>query len=164
MTHIRSEMDTPIGPLTVITTGDTVVLCEFSDRTARIAAHLQKYYADETIQSGPLPTQIEDALTAYFSGDADALNALKVDPRGTEFQRRIWTGLRAIPAGMTNSYSEQAYREDSSPRAVGTANGKNPVAVVLPCHRVIGQNGALTGYAGGLDRKEWLLRHEGAIL
>jgi methylated-DNA-[protein]-cysteine S-methyltransferase len=105
------------------------------------------------------------ALQAYFAGDIAAIAGLAARPQGTEFQRRVWAALRKIPAGATASYGEIAAEigQKGAARAVGIANNRNAIAIVIPCHRVIGANGALVGYGGGLDRKLWLLRHEGAI-
>jgi methylated-DNA-[protein]-cysteine S-methyltransferase len=102
-------------------------------------------------------------LRAYFAGDLAVLDTIPADPGGTPFQARVWAELRKIPVGSTVSYSELARRADTpdAVRAVGAANGRNPVPIVIPCHRVIGANGTLTGYGGGLDRKQWLLVHEG---
>jgi len=116
--------------------------------------------------AGLLPTRdpagVTSALRAYFSGQLEALEGLLVDGEGTDFQRQVWAALREIPAGTTQSYGELARRIGSpaAVRAVGAANGRNPIGVVVPCHRVIGADGTLTGYAGGLDRKRWLLTHE----
>lgn len=106
------------------------------------------------------------ALEAYFDGDIAAIEELAARPQGTEFQRQVWAALRKIPAGATASYGEIAAQigQKNAARAVGMANNRNPIAIVIPCHRVIGANGALIGYGGGLERKLWLLRHEGAIL
>lgn len=103
-----------------------------------------------------------DGFRAYFAGRADALAALPLDLDGTGFQMRVWRKLLEIPAGETRSYSDlaQAIGMPFAVRAVGAANGQNPVAVAVPCHRVVGKNGQLTGYAGGLKRKAWLLAHE----
>ena len=101
-------------------------------------------------------------LERYFAGELDALDEVQVEMNGTDFQRRVWSALRDVKAGRTASYSDVA-RSIGSPaavRAVGAANGANPVAVIVPCHRIIGTNGTLTGYGGGLERKQWLLRHE----
>jgi methylated-DNA-[protein]-cysteine S-methyltransferase len=108
------------------------------------------------------PAGCATALRAYFAGDLSAIDAVPVAPVGTSFQRDVWSALRAIPRGTTTSYGALARalgRPDAS-RAVGLANGSNPVAIVIPCHRVIGANGSLTGYGGGLERKRWLLAHE----
>jgi methylated-DNA-[protein]-cysteine S-methyltransferase len=101
-------------------------------------------------------------MDAYFRGELRAIDGLRVETRGTPFQRAVWTALREIPCGTTVSYSDLARRIErpSAVRAVGLANGANPVAIVVPCHRVVGAGGALTGYGGGLSRKRWLLAHE----
>jgi methylated-DNA-[protein]-cysteine S-methyltransferase len=104
------------------------------------------------------------ALEAYFKGDLFAIDQIPVDTGGTRFQREVWAALRTIPAGQTLSYSVLASRigRPKAVRAVGLANGANPIGIVIPCHRVIGADASLTGYGGGLDRKRWLLEHEGA--
>ena len=105
------------------------------------------------------------ALSAYFHGDLRAIDGLPVDARGTEFQRAVWRALREIPCGETCSYGELAKRigRPSAMRAVGLANRANPIGIVVPCHRVIGSDGSLTGYAAGVERKRWLLTHGGAL-
>lgn len=104
-------------------------------------------------------------LTEYFAGARTEFD-LPLTPKGTDFQRRVWSELQHIPHGSTASYLSisKAIGDVKAIRAVGLANGKNPIAIVIPCHRVIGSDGSLTGYAGGLWRKEWLLRHEGALI
>ena len=112
------------------------------------------------------PSGVLAALEAYFAGDLGALARIPVRfDRGTEFQREVWTAQQGIPLGETISYAELARRvgRPSAFRAVGSANGQNPIGIVVPCHRVIAADGKLGGYAGGLDRKRWLLAHEGAI-
>lgn len=114
------------------------------------------------IAPGRDPAGCAAALRAYFAGDLAAIEHLSVAPAGTSFQREVWSALRSIPCGTTTSYGALARhlgRPEAS-RAVGLANGSNPVAIVIPCHRVIGANGSLTGYGGGLARKRWLLAHE----
>lgn len=108
------------------------------------------------------PHGLSAAIRAYFGGDLRAIDALRVETGGTPFQREVWRALRAIPCGTTVSYSELARRigRPEAVRAVGLANGANPIGVVVPCHRVIGANGSLTGYGGGIERKRWLLDHE----
>ena len=103
-------------------------------------------------------------LRAYFAGELNRFATPVAPVVGTEFQRRVWTALRRIPFGTTWSYAELAAETGSVARAVGGANGANPVSIIVPCHRVIGADGSLTGYAGGLERKRWLLRHEGVLL
>jgi O-6-methylguanine DNA methyltransferase len=106
---------------------------------------------------------VQRSLEAYFDGDLGAIDTLPVETGGTELQRSVWAALRAIPAGETRSYGALAAQiaRPTAARAVGHANGANPVGVVVPCHRVIGADGSLTGYAGGIERKRWLLAHEG---
>lgn len=107
--------------------------------------------------------QVREQLADYFAGRLQAFG-LPLEPQGTPFQRRVWSELRRIPFGETISYGELARRigQPSASRAVGRANGQNPIAVIVPCHRVIGANGSLTGFGGGMDRKRWLLEHETA--
>jgi methylated-DNA-[protein]-cysteine S-methyltransferase len=110
------------------------------------------------------PGGVTAAFRAYFEGDLAALDPLAVAPSGTDFQRKVWTTLREIPCGSTWSYGQLAARlgNPKAVRAVGLANGANPLGIVLPCHRVIGADGSLTGYGAGIERKRWLLEHEGA--
>ncbi len=110
--------------------------------------------------------QARSAFEDYFAGCYEALDELVLDPDGTDFQHAVWRALRAIPVGSTASYGEIARRvgRPEAARAVGAANHRNPIAIAIPCHRVIGGDGGLTGYAGGLHRKRWLLGHEGALL
>lgn len=105
-------------------------------------------------------------LCAYLSGDLSAIDEIPVNPGGTKFQATVWHALRSIPPGCVMSYGELAQQlgNPAAVRAVGTTNSLNPISIVLPCHRVIGANGSLTGYAGGLERKRWLLEHEGVQL
>ena len=111
------------------------------------------------------PLGVGTRLARYFDGRLDAIDDLPVDPGGTPFQRRVWSALRRLPCGATRSYGALAagLGKPAASRAVGLANGANPIAIVIPCHRVIGSDGALTGYAGGIARKRWLLEHEGAL-
>jgi methylated-DNA-[protein]-cysteine S-methyltransferase len=124
---------------------------------------LRLHYGVVELNDGRMPERVRDVLGGYFRGAVTGIDALAVATGGTEFQQQVWAALRAIPAGETRSYGAlaKAIGRPAAVRAVGLANGANPIGVVVPCHRVIGQNGTLTGYAGGLERKRWLLAHEG---
>ncbi len=159
------ECETTLGAVTGAACDGNLVALTFSDRWPQVEARLRRRFGTYNARRGD-PTGLGTRLERYFAGDLNAFDGLTLDPGGTEFQRSVWTALRDIPAGRTASYSELA-REIGSPtavRAVGAANGANPIWLVIPCHRAIGANGNLTGYAGGLDRKRWLLQHEGVLL
>jgi methylated-DNA-[protein]-cysteine S-methyltransferase len=158
-----TTIDSPVGDLTIAARGSRVCLLHFGPATPRIRAALAAWYPDAPIQEADDPAGATSVLRRYFAGDLRSLEEVDVDLHGTPFQRRVWLALRSVEAGTTKSYGQLA-KEVGAPaaiRAVGAANGANPVAVVLPCHRIIGSNGRLTGYGGGLDRKRWLLDHEG---
>jgi methylated-DNA-[protein]-cysteine S-methyltransferase len=125
---------------------------------------LARHYGGAEIELEPArnPHGLTGALAAYFAGDLRVIDKLPVATAGTPFQREVWRTLREIPCGTTISYAQLAQRIDrpAAVRAVGLANGSNPIGVVVPCHRVIGANGSLTGYGGGIERKRWLLDHE----
>lgn len=158
-----TTVDSPIGKLTVAAHGPKVCLVHFGPASRQIRDSLAGWYPDTTIESGDDPGGVVSVLSRYFDGDLASLDGIDVELHGTAFQQRVWTALRAVTAGTTTSYAELARRvgAPAAVRAVGAANGANPVAVVLPCHRIIGSNGSLTGYGGGLERKRWLLQHEG---
>lgn len=158
---------TPVGEVLLVTDGEGAVRAlDFVDYEARMMRLLGRHAPDAELVAGRAPGPVRGAVEAYFTGDARALDGLKVRTGGTVFQRAVWAALRAIPAGETRSYGQLAAAIGSpkAVRAAGLANGQNPIAVIVPCHRVIGANGTLTGYAGGLERKRWLLAHEGAPL
>ncbi len=161
---IKSVYTSPAGDITIITEDDTVIICEFSDRDTRIIRQLERFYPERIVIDGPLPSTIKIIFDRYFEGETNSLNTLKSAPVGTPFEQSVWKELQTIPAGTTWSYGELAKRLGSAPRAIGRANGRNPVCLIHPCHRVIGADGSLTGYAGGLERKEWLLKHEGCTI
>ena len=154
---------TPVGEVLLVTDADGAVRAlDFSDYEPRMMRLLGRHAPNAELVAGRAPEPVRQAIAAYFAGDATALDRLKVKTNGTAFQKSVWAALRAIPAGETRSYGQLAAAV-GSPRAVraaGLANGQNPIAVIVPCHRVIGANGTLTGYAGGLERKKWLLQHE----
>lgn len=137
----------------------------WDDFEARLQRTLNTQYGSRLkLQSGPTSSLIRDALHAYLEGKLDAIDTIPVETGGTVFQRAVWEALRRIPPGTTMSYSDLATRigRPKAVRAVGHANGANPICIVVPCHRLIGSDGSLTGYGGGLPRKRWLLNHEGA--
>lgn len=155
---------TPVGEVLLVTDGEGAVRAlDFADYEARMTRLLARHAPGAAVVEGRAPEAVRRAVEAWFGGDLTALDGLTVRTGGTDFQKSVWAALRAIPAGETRSYGQLA-AAIGSPRAVraaGLANGQNPVAVIVPCHRVIGSNGTLTGYAGGLERKRWLLKHEG---
>jgi methylated-DNA-[protein]-cysteine S-methyltransferase len=137
----------------------------WDDFEARLQRQLTTQYGSRLeLQSGPISSVVRDALHAYLEGKLDAIDTIPVETGGTVFQRAVWQELRRIPPGTTMSYRDLATRIDrpKAVRAVGHANGANPICIVVPCHRLIGSDGSLTGYGGGLPRKRWLLNHEGA--
>jgi methylated-DNA-[protein]-cysteine S-methyltransferase len=164
------RLATPIGvALIVQDEHGRLRALDWEDHEARMNRLLRRHYGDDGVElvvepvdgdgSGP----IVGALRAYLAGELGALDAVPVETGGTAFQRRVWGELRRIRPGTTLSYRQLARRigRPDAVRAVGLANGANPVSVVVPCHRVVGSDGSLTGYAGGLARKRWLLSHEG---
>ena len=154
---------TPVGEVLLVTDGEGAVRAlDFADHEARMTRLLGRHAPGATVVEGRAPETVRRAVEAWFGGDLTALDGLTVRTGGTEFQRTVWQALRAIPAGETRTYGQLAAAIGSpkAVRAAGLANGQNPVAVIVPCHRVIGANGTLTGYAGGLERKRWLLDHE----
>jgi O-6-methylguanine DNA methyltransferase len=166
LTFRRHIFETPVGPMMALATDRALCALEFwkPGRMARLDARLRRWFAPYVVVDGlnAIGDQAGDWIARYFAGQQAADPPL--DMRGADFELRVWTALREIPRGTTISYGEIARRvgSPSASRAVGMANGANPIAIIVPCHRVIGANGTLTGYGGGLDRKAWLLAHEGA--
>ena len=162
-----SRYAAPVGELSLVTDADGALRAlDFADFDERMRRLLARHYGAFELVPGATPTPLAAALDAYFGGDLTALNRITVATGGSAFQRSVWAALRTIPAGVTTSYGAIAAQlgNPGASRAVGLANGANPVGIVVPCHRVIGASGALTGYAGGVERKRWLLAHEGAML
>jgi methylated-DNA-[protein]-cysteine S-methyltransferase len=164
---VVDRLDTPVGELVVVSDGEgRLRAVEWSDHGDRLSAALRRAGGPPGFATRPGDGRGAGvgALRAYFAGALAAIEDLPVEAAGTPFQRAVWRTLREIPCGATISYGELARRigRPGAVRAVGLANGANPVGVVVPCHRVIGADGSLTGYGGGLERKRWLLAHEGA--
>lgn len=162
---VLDRLPTPIGQMILVASHDGKLrLLFFAENDDPIHRHLAYRYGigKFDLQLERNPHGLTEALARYFAGDLHAINDLQVDTGGTPFQQEVWSALRTIPCGETTSYGKLAAQigHPDAVRAVGAANGANPVAVVVPCHRVIGSNGSLTGYGGGIERKRWLLNHE----
>jgi methylated-DNA-[protein]-cysteine S-methyltransferase len=166
MTSELGRFASPIGAIVVVVRDGQLCTLGFSEQWARQRARLEKRFGDLELLEIADPAGVVTCLRKYFAGDLHALATIAVDTGGTPFQQRVWKALRQIPVGQTVSYGDiaRSVGAPSAVRAVGAANGANPVGIVLPCHRVIGSNGQLTGYGGGIERKRWLLAHESAQL
>ena len=163
---IFARVKSPVGEIVLACNGDALCALEFADAEARMVAWLKRRFGDFERVDAADPGGVCTRLGAYLLGDLDALDGIVVDGGGTAFQRKVWKGLRRIAAGKVVSYQGLARRlgMPNSVRAVARANALNPISIVVPCHRVIGSDGSLTGYGGGLPRKRWLLEHEGVVL
>jgi O-6-methylguanine DNA methyltransferase len=160
------KLDSPIGSLVYLTDGQALRAVEFADTPDRLLSVFLQRFGLIPVDTTRDPLGVGAAIRAYFGGDIYAIEAVPAAPNGTQFQQRVWRLLREIPPGRTVTYGTIANQlgTPSATRAVGAANGANPIPIVIPCHRVIGANGTLTGYGSGVFRKEWLLTHEGAQL
>ncbi|HEY5348976.1 MAG TPA: methylated-DNA--[protein]-cysteine S-methyltransferase [Candidatus Lustribacter sp.] len=168
MGHVlyADHIDSPIGTILIISDGARLCALDYRGYDHRMNAFLAARYGAYELRDAEDPGGASSAVRAYLGGDMAALDAVAADPGGTPFQAHVWAELRRIPVGTTITYGELAQRvgQPTASRAVGHANSLNPVAIVVPCHRVIGADATLTGYAGGLERKRWLLEHEGVRL
>jgi methylated-DNA-[protein]-cysteine S-methyltransferase len=161
------QIDSPVGKLLLAVKGDRLCTLDFSGYEERMRLLLQKRYGEVTLRAVSDPCGYSSRLRAYFAGDLRCVDEIPVETGGTSFQQQVWLALRTIPAGTVTTYgtlSTQLLGNGNGSRAVGITNSLNPIAIVLPCHRVVGANHELTGYAGGLERKRWLLAHEGVEL
>lgn len=162
MSLTAAQIETPVGPLALVIRGNTLAALTFD----RHDDALRRALGDvDGLPAASARSAVLSRLRAYFDGDLGALETIDVELHGTPFQVRVWEELRKIPVGKTIAYLDLAERigQPSAVRAVAGANGRNPVAIVVPCHRVIAKDGSLHGYGGGLPKKQWLLEHEGAI-
>ena len=160
---LEDRIDTPIGPLVLLARDGAIVCLEFDDQPQRIARELgPRFGICRTVRKNN-PFGLSQAVRDYFAGRLAAIDDVLAEGGGTPFQQRVWSELRRIPAGQAISYRELAGRAGNpeAVRAAGAVNGRNPISIVVPCHRVIGSDGSLTGYGGGIARKRWLLEHEG---
>jgi methylated-DNA-[protein]-cysteine S-methyltransferase len=162
---MMDRIRTPIGDMLIVADGDgNLRATDWTDHEVRMRRLLRLHYGADGFRldaTGHL-RELTRAIARYFAGDCEVIDALPVKTAGTPFQREVWRALRKIPCGTTASYAQVAQRigRPAAVRAVGLANGANPIGVVVPCHRVIGSDGSLTGYGGGIRRKRWLLEHE----
>jgi methylated-DNA-[protein]-cysteine S-methyltransferase len=161
------RVDTPLGEFVIVADRDgNLRATSWTDHEDGMRRQLRQHYGENgfSLESASDPNNLTTAIKAYFAGDLSSIDKVPVETGGTSFQRDVWHALRKIPCGTTVSYATIAKQigRPQAVRAVGLANGSNPVGVVVPCHRVIGSNGTLTGYGGGLHRKRWLLDHERA--
>ena len=166
-TFCLDRLPTPIGTALLVTdTAGVLRALDWEEYQPRMRELLRLQYGAVDLKDARAPREVRSALTAYFKGDLDRLKAIRWRVAGTPFQRKVWTALPEIPAGTTLSYGALAAKLNvpTAMRAVGHANGSNPISVVAPCHRLIGASGSLVKYGGGLERKRWLLEHEGATL
>lgn len=166
--HLRVDRQaTPIGEALLVTDEDGHLRAlDWVDHEPRMIELLRRQYRSLPLEPGTAPRSMKMQLARYFDGDLAALADIRWRTGGTPFQRAMWKALTQIPVGTTLSYGALAAKlgRPAAMRAVGAANGANPISVVIPCHRVIGADGSLTGYGGGMERKRWLLDHEGATV
>lgn len=167
MRLVRALLPTPVGTMLALASNETLCALEFrSDtRLTRLDERLLRFFATPSIEDGSntVIEQTREWLDGYFAGTLASADSISCGAVGTRFEQKVWKALRTIPAGETRSYGQiaaQVAATVNASRAVGLANGANPIAIIVPCHRVIGADGSLTGYGGGLDRKQWLLEHE----
>ena len=165
--QLQSDLyHSPLGEIYIVVDQEQLVFLDFNDNNERIQKLLARRFGEFEIAQCPNVLDIQNRLGRYFEGDWDAFDGLNMSTGGTDFQRTVWEGLLGIPRGRSVSYDQLAsdIGNPKAVRAAASANASNPIAIVIPCHRVIGKNGAMRGYAGGIERKVWLLRHEGAII
>ena len=163
----RSIIGTALGDMVALASSEGLCALAFigpAERQTRLTGRLDRWFRPQAIvdADAPVLARTRAWLAAYFDGTSADIDDLPLDVRGAPFELRVWTALRAIPPGQTTSYGAiaKAVGSPDAARAVGAANGANPIAIVVPCHRVIGASGSLVGYGGGLDRKTWLIEHE----
>lgn len=169
LTLLEDKISTPLGPLWIVCDEQfNLRAVEWEQHSDRMERLLDLHYHVEgyTRQQATNPGGLSDKLSDYFAGNLSIIDTIPTATGGTAFQREVWQMLRTIRCGQVMHYGQMAEQmgRPGAARAVGAANGSNPISIVVPCHRVIGRNGTMTGYAGGVQRKEWLLRHEGYLL
>lgn len=160
------RIDSPIGTILIVVDNGRMCSLDFLDCEQRMMKLLSRRYSEIHLVPTINPSGFSDLVRCYLAGDYRCLDTIPVSTGGTPFQQQVWAELRTIPPGTTSTYGKLAAQigKPAAYRAVGATNALNPVGIVLPCHRVIGADASLTGYAGGLERKHWLLHHEGGAL
>ena len=160
------HIDSPIGTILIVVDGEQLCSLDFADYEQRMMTLLLRRYGPIRLAQTIDPCGFSSHIRDYFAGDYRCLDAIPVSTGGTAFQQQVWSILRTIPPGTTINYGEIAAKlgKPAAYRAVGGANALNPIPIVLPCHRVIGADTSLTGYGGGIERKRWLLQHEGYVI
>jgi O-6-methylguanine DNA methyltransferase len=161
------HLSSPLGTLLIVCDETHLRAVAFDDREERLHASLQRRLGPVVLRQRRGPLDVTGRLQRYFAGELSAIDEIPVSTNGTPFESAVWDALRKIPLGTVTTYGALAValgHPVSTSRAIGLANGSNPIPIVLPCHRVIGANGNLTGYGGGMHRKRWLLQHEGVLL
>jgi methylated-DNA-[protein]-cysteine S-methyltransferase len=160
------SIDSPIGTILIVVDGEQMCALDFADCEQRMMTLLERRYGQIHLTQATNPCGFGSQVRSYLAGNYHCLDTIPVSTGGTAFQQQVWLALRTIAPGTTTTYGELAAKlgKPTAYRAVGRTNGLNPVGIVLPCHRVIGADASLTGYAGGLERKQWLLRHEGLTM
>jgi methylated-DNA-[protein]-cysteine S-methyltransferase len=166
MKALIDRIASPIGTVVLVTDGRHMCALDFADYEDRMMTLLRRYRGEVELTEADDPQGFSSRLRAYFAGRIDAVDDIPVKAGGSPFQAKVWAALRKIPAGTTITYGKlaESIGKPTAFRAVGLANGSNPISIVVPCHRVIGSDSSLTGYGGGLPRKQWLLEHEGVTL
>ena len=156
--------ESPIGAMDMVMDGDTLVYLDFAGNPDRFHRLLGARFGDFSTRPGSENAKIHTALERYFQQGGNPFGDIPLETYGTPFQRQVWQALQKIPPGATIDYSTLAKRVGNprAVRAVGSSNGRNPISIIIPCHRVVGRDGTLRGYAGGEDRKRWLIDHEAA--
>jgi len=160
------HIDSPIGTILIVVDGEQLCSLDFADYEQRMMTLLLRRYGPIRLAQTIDPCGFSSHIRDYFAGDYRCLDAIPVSTGGTAFQQQVWSILRTIPPGTTINYGEIAAKlgKPAAYRAVGGANALNPIPIVLPCHRVIGADASLIGYGGGIERKRWLLQHEGYVI
>ena len=166
MELLIDRIKSPVGDVLIVSDGRRLRALDFWDYEERMHRLLRLHYREYSLRPASNPAGLSTLVDRYMQGDLGVIDAIPVQTGGTPFQRAVWAALRTIAPATTLSYGALAARigRPSAVRAVGLANGANPVGIVVPCHRVIGKDGSLTGYGGGIARKRWLLNHEGVAI